>query len=490
MTPVVLAYLKDLFTETIYTGITATIRTLAPKPEEPDDRCKTACFDEGIFSRAMPGFGQNVPAKRKYYGPRTVFGCFERAFPTMCSLLVHLTGLQLESETRLSPWNESALYEACKERYKNYLCNNINRPRSRQVADRAIRHAVVQEVLEEHNIDIRGERISITAWADDLAWEDDLGGSRAAYSPSTATPAPSDLFAVTDWQTSTSVPPTTQDQTQRSVTSEIGHRPPPSLSEHSDALPSTPAADGEQAIRPTHANLADAGNESLNTERELLEVIIRTRPSPEAENVVLDASSMTLERLLEPVDLQEPPRPMGAPATPVPGIERAPPLTRTTLRPIRRPTEVDDRLEAITDRINTVEYLKKCLDEPKDAVKHRVTLLSNWPVDMLALYGSSIITSIIMMPMDMLLHRLVASTFLASETAAGRSPLEETSFTGAIWPVSLRLFPNISLRSGMILTGNLFATFAMQGLVSTIMWNVNARMMMYVGQRYYGWGKF
>lgn len=479
LTPVAFAYAADLLSESIRTGFLAMIRTLVPKPDEPDDPSIMACAEEGIFVMSLPGLGQKVHARRRYYGPRTALGCLERAFPTTYSILHRFFGLPLESKTRLFPGNHKVLFAACEERYNHYLHSNINRPPSRRVADSAIRHATIQEVLEENNIDFRAETISISDWAEDLT------GS-IMLSPSTATPAPSDLFAATEWHPEPQgfanrwegLQPVEASNPERQPSLPT---PPWSSPRHSPTIPTIGVDHVDDSARSDQQRIGGVQDDLDDGTTAVYE-------TPDA--FLVDSSPMTLDRLLEPVDLQELPRPVEPPSTPLLGIARAPPLTRTTLRPIRRPTEVDDGLEAITDRVNTADYLKRCLEEPKDPVQHRVTLLSNWPVDMLASYGSSLLTSILMLPLDLMLNRLLVKSFLAREIDTGGLSTVTLPFLRDLWPLNTMAFPGVGVRGGLRLAGSVFATFAVQALLSSVVWDVRTRMMMYVGKRYYGWGKF
>ena len=466
--PLVIAYLADIVSEPIQTALAASIRTLVAKPDEPDLLSLDAYYS--VPTTSVPGIGMQVSAKRRFYGPKTILGCVELTFPAIHRVLWQYLGFQSEIQFRLTPYNEDDLAAASLQRYNAHVSSNMNRPPSRRVADNAIRHAAVQEILNEAGLNARDERINISEWARAMT---------IVLSPSnsTATPDPEDLFgpAANVGAFEIGTPEDYEPVLWDGLPTDPPSSPPPSSP---PTMPITSTAPEEvQSLSHSAAN----GPQHLDGAM-----------SEAQDGSHIDAPVVPLQRLLEPTDLDtgQSLRELPLPGTPQPGIERAPPLSRTSLRPVRRPTEIDDGLDAISDRVNTMKYLKDMLDEPKDPVQHRVTAMSNWPVDVLALHGSTLLTSMLMLPVEILVTRMIARTYLTNRAGVGTHIVGERSLSRAIWPVSKSLFPGIGLSAGMTLTGNMLATFAMQGLVGSAIWSLSTGMAIYFGRHCYGWGRF
>ena len=468
LSPLVIAYLADIISESIQTALAASIRTLVAKPDEPDLLSLDAYYS--VPTTSVPGIGMQRIAKRRFYGPNTILGCFELTFPAIHRVLWQYLGLPSELQFRLTPYNEDDLAAASLQRYNAHVSSNMNRPPSRRVADNAIRHAAVQEIFTEAGVNAWDERINISDWARAMT---------IVLSPSnsTATPDPEDLFGpganagALEISTPEDYEPVSWDNLPTDL-----HSPPPTS--FSPIVPITSTAPEEVQNLP-HA--AANGIQRLDGEM-----------SDAQDETHIDAPVIPLQRLLEPTDLDtgQSPRPILPLGTPQPGIERAPPLSRASLRPVRRPTEIDDGLDAISDRVNTMKYLKDMLDEPKDPVQHRVTALSNWPVDVLALHGSTLLTSMLMLPVEILVTRMIARTYLTNRAGVGTHMVGEGSLARAIWPVSRTLFPGMGLSAGMALTGSTLATFAMQGLIGSVIWSLSTGVAIYIGRHCYGWGRF
>ena len=468
VSPLVIAYLADIVSEAIHTALAASIRTLVAKPDEPDLLSLDAYYS--VPTTSVPGIGMQVSAKRRFYGPKTILGCFELSFPAIHRVLWQYLGLPSEIQFRLTPYNEDDLAAASLQRYNAHISSNMNRPPSRRVADNAIRHAAVQEILTEAGVNARDERINISEWARAMT---------IVLSPSnsTATPDPEDLFGpgtntgAFEINTSETYEPVAWD----GLTTDLHSPPPISFSPFAPITSTAP----EEVQNLPHA----AANGTQHLDGEI---------SDAQDESHIEAPVVPLQRLLEPADLDtgQSLRPISPPGTPQPGIERAPPLSRASLRPVRRPTEIDDGLDAISDRVNTMKYLKDMLDEPKDPVQHRVTALSNWPVDVLALHGSTLLTSMLMLPVEILITRMIARTYLTNRAGVGTHIVGEGSLARAIWPVSKTLFPGIGLSAGLTLAGSTLAMFAMQGLVGSVIWSLSTRVAIYVGRHCYGWGRF
>lgn len=212
-------------------------------------------------------------------------------------------------------------------------------------------------------------------------------------------------------------------------------------------------------------------------------------------------SLVPIDTLLEPIDLPEAlPIAVGlsSPPTPVPGLSRAPSLSqapsrptsrpRTAPRPVRRPTELDDNISAIASSLrNTGQQVTQSTSHRNSRdegpiVYHRVTSLSTFPADALAYCGSTLATSIIMLPFDIYYTRQLASAFLATGTSA-----RITVTAADILP--LRLTTDVFSAATLSWCGRLALTFGLEALIKSIFWSVSTRMVLHFGKSTFMWGK-
>lgn len=195
--------------------------------------------------------------------------------------------------------------------------------------------------------------------------------------------------------------------------------------------------------------------------------------------------TIPLETLLQgrpPVTQQtlEPP-----PATPVPGILRAPSLPQVTPRPIRRPTDLGDDPRPTREELVRHRRLLRNGDDSQ----YRVTTLSNHPADTLALSLASLITPILMLPLEMMFLRSLTQSFLVSRLndsgSAGRDPA-----LADVWPLPPRMsLKDIGALSSPRFWGNWFLSLGIQGVISLITWTASTHFTLHLSHQF-GWGKF
>ena len=104
--------------------------------------------------------------------------------------------------------------------------------------------------------------------------------------------------------------------------------------------------------------------------------------------------------------------PNDPPSTPTPGIRRAQSLSTPTPRPIRRPTEIDTNdpdANPSTDTLPRQTPVPRTVKRRfRDPYEHRVTRLTTYAVDSLAWHSSTILTGLIVLPVDAVYFRAVA----------------------------------------------------------------------------------
>ncbi|OCT45923.1 hypothetical protein CLCR_00420 [Cladophialophora carrionii] len=176
------------------------------------------------------------------------------------------------------------------------------------------------------------------------------------------------------------------------------------------------------------------------------------------------------------------------PPTSVPGISRAPSLRGIAgMRPVRRPTVSDQHVPTFRDEVN------RRRQEPDEHSQqdtnfdtYRVTILSNYAAEAFAYHATSLVESIILLPLDIVFMRSLARNFLArhsNQQMANTAPL-----MGEIWPLGLRAqMQRLSVRQEFQFWGNYLITMSMQGLTNFAIWAAGARITLKLGEKF-GWG--
>jgi hypothetical protein len=176
------------------------------------------------------------------------------------------------------------------------------------------------------------------------------------------------------------------------------------------------------------------------------------------------------------------------PPSPIPGISRAPSLREIAgMRPARRPTVSDQHVPTFRDEVNRRRQepdVRSQQDTNFDT--YRVTILSNHAAEAFAYHATSLLESIILLPLDAIFTRSLARNFLA------RHPIQElartTPLMGEIWPLGLRAqMQNLMVPQELQFWGNFLVTMGMQGLMNFGIWAVGTRITLKLGERF-GWG--
>lgn len=173
---------------------------------------------------------------------------------------------------------------------------------------------------------------------------------------------------------------------------------------------------------------------------------------------------------------------LGQPLTPEPGIRRATSLshTQTTPRPIRRITETgDDNVEEFLAEVLAGARRLEAKKKKKDRRASRVTRVSVFAADSLAWHASTIITSLVMLPLNALYYRRLSRWFL--------------SMTEGL-PTTISIFPKeqmqlvespFSWSQGRLVLLCVGIECMMHGVV----WSAGCGVARYYGRKYQ-WGNF
>jgi len=316
---------------------------------------------------------------------------------------------------------------------------------------RALRMQAIRSAFGDYSLDPDHGRL-------DDEWVDDVASPYGNSNASTSTPDPQDLFSDEDLLILVSNEPL--------VNPEGGD----------DFEPIRAAADLVNAVEPAV------------TTNDAASVVAAGAIEPSSEPATLAFEpTVPLGTLLErrPLDIPQTPQPR--PATPVPGILRAPSLPQVTPRPVRRPTDLGDDSRLRPTREEYVRHRRLVSDG--DDSQYRVTTLSTHPAANLALGITSLITPILMLPLDMMFLRSLTRHFLISRLddigVAGRDPA-----LADIWPLSPRMTWNdIGTLSSPGFWGKWFLTLGIQGVISLITWTASAHFTLHLS-RQFGWGQF
>ncbi len=184
------------------------------------------------------------------------------------------------------------------------------------------------------------------------------------------------------------------------------------------------------------------------------------------------------------------------PSPPVPGITRAASLSHAPLRPLRRPTISDQQVPTFRQR----EAARRQAAGPRDSANtntnsksgtYRVTMLSNHAAEALAYHATSLLESIILLPLDVMFTRSLARNFLARHQHHPLVPQLTTpslSMSG-IWPLGLRAqMRELTAPQEMRFWGNFLVTIGVQGLINLGIWAAGVGFTLSLGESF-GWGK-
>ena len=457
--PFVLAYLLDQLRESLQSGIHAILRHSVPTPNEPDitsgsHRITEAQLwhrDEEYLRACVPGFGADVDAKSRYYGPKSFSECLRMAFPGLSKAMHMITGYPPPVRPHLTPDTEEALKQLCDLRYGALWRENRQFTEAQRLPDSIVRRRAVEEALARTGIDPILDSISIDDWSS--RWISDRFSEAT-----TATPDPRDLF------------PAARGIEDLLTSDPLFLEMPSSMNELAVEGDNTPADAISGTTRQPEASinsLEAISSPVLAGTQEALPAM----PLPPLPGSVSDAENPTLS------------------PTPTPGISRAHSLEHAPMRRVRRPTETridtnSDIFDFTSRPFESSSLLEDAVEEPDDPTHHRVTMLSNYPAEVFTLHASALLTSAIMLPFDMYYHRTLAGIFLGSPRITNPRGMLK-----GLLPTHPWLGNNAKWYKGEFLVfKNLNLTFGLQAVISSLVWQ-GAKLFTLFMSSNYGWGK-
>jgi hypothetical protein len=168
--------------------------------------------------------------------------------------------------------------------------------------------------------------------------------------------------------------------------------------------------------------------------------------------------------------------------SPIPGISRAASLAQVTPRPARRPTVTGSNLAP--GRRDEVSRRNR-QDPETQGDTYRATILSNYAAESFVYHTAVLLESVILLPLDVMISRLLATALLAPGAGTG-TITNALPFLGGVWsnnPRNLPHWPSLQI------WGNSLLTIGMQGMINFGLWTLGTHISLRLGSKF-GWGKF
>jgi hypothetical protein len=452
--PFVLAYFQEICGPHLFTCIYILLRRIILKPDRADQiSLQYSHHSDELLDEANASLISANKMKQQDHGPQTLAESLRVFFPAIFQLWDRILQtrraplpVDLTEDIEAELMNRSAYYYQELLRENRGLSPEQRRPRQ------MLRLQAIRSAFGDYSLDPEHDLL-------DSGWVDDVVGLYSNSNASTSTPDPQDLFSPEDL-----------------------------LEQPADEQP----VNAEARDATEHVQIAD---HHINPdEREVTTdnlASIAVVEATESSSIPIPSAfepTIPLETLLEerPADTQGSPELRAL--TPVPGISRAPSLPQVTPRPVRRPTDLGEDPRPIREELIRHQAPPRVLRNSDDS-QYRVTTLSNHPADTLALSLASLITSILMLPLEMMLLRSLTRNFLISRLndtgSAGRDPS-----LADIWPLSPRMgLKDLGVLRSVGFWGNWFLSLGIQGVFSLITWTASTHITLRLGRRF-GWGKF
>lgn len=162
--------------------------------------------------------------------------------------------------------------------------------------------------------------------------------------------------------------------------------------------------------------------------------------------------------------------------------EGLPPLERTPDQPSHHITPIPPNRPNEEAMRRNHEIRQRLARRPPPQV-HRVTALSNHPSDAMASHVSSLLATAILLPLEALYLRSLATSFLASARPGAIGLRADIRGVGAwfggeggIWGMGEY-------------AGTMLLLLGLQGVVSSVVWSFGTGTAIWLGRRAFGWGK-
>ncbi|KAI1612293.1 hypothetical protein EDD36DRAFT_440744 [Exophiala viscosa] len=475
-TPFVLAYIRDQMGQYLFMPIYTLVVDHVVRPVRPD-RLSLQGANVHSTNEITKHRHLDTRLELRQYEPSTWVETFGAFFPAMSWLWQKMLQTQGASfAIELTPKIKEDLYLRSCHYYQDLVRRDRELPSSPRREPEELRGMAIRAAFTDFNLDPDRAMGYITEMEDDMG----ISGSDA----STSTPEPEEALLsmfMEDSRHEDIVRDRLADERQPDIEARHPQSSPDMTTEESQ-----PRVD-DQGETFTEIRRADSGHDTPSTGHMTqpavpLETLLEPVSSSTEENTWGRPSTPIPGRLESAYALSIPSSPSDIP---IPGISRAASLATTPLRPVRRPTDINEDDRPWRDDLFYHPRPEKRVRH-EDRGTYRVTLLSNFPADTLAHGVASVVTSTLLLPIDILFLRSLVENFLR-QPPLGVHTTHTSILLGEPWP--LGFFFQTEHGSRWLQTlGNWSITLAMQSLVKILMWRASTQCVLYLGRRF-GWGK-
>lgn len=482
--------------EEVFWRLYVLLRQVIPHPRNPSKlSIQAAETDEYDESESIIGIGRSLGTytDRRYYGPQSLWPALQVAFPWLRILnknRIDRDKIKQETLTRCSMMEDDHDHRDSQSR-RNMARRTEN----------------VLNNLESLGIDVEEDFfVDVDQWSreiDDVRERRAWNAARRLHTESTNHEDPD------------------QQPSHAGEHSDIQHRRPPTPPIIENPQNMVENADGSITVEfdipdhirrqwneevgtghvevlsfptsPEHEGTTTVENPALQSTTNLLQIIQEidalagqttftgdiTEPAIEqAQGSAGNAAPSEDDHLSTPTTTSE----LGRPLTPEPGIRRATSLshTQTTPRPIRRITETgDDDVEEYLAEVLAGARRLEIKKKTKDRRESRITRVSVFASDSLAWHASTMLTSLVLLPVNAVYYRKLTRWFLGMTEGL---------------PTTLSIFPREEMQlvesgfgwgQGRMVLLSVGIECLMHGLV----WSIGCGVTRYYGRKYH-WGQF
>lgn len=474
------------------------LRQVLPRPRNPSRvSIQAAENDEFDESETITGIGRALGryTDRRFYGPQSFWSAFEITFPWVglfAKRRIDRDSIKQETLTRCAMMEDGREFHDMQRR-------SVHTQRAENIVSNLESLGIDVEEdfyvdIDQWSRDIDGidtERIFEDAIQLDLSHTDTqdreggqiTGTLNLEYSPNQSRTSNQQTFT-------RAVRPTTSN-VDGGISIEIQFTRDDTEEQNPDSrlapiqvlsFPTSP----QNEISTTTQPAAQSGVDLLSFTIEVENIMRNTTSDGRPAEAAHEAEGSTNDEARNRNDQHTPPGTAiewEQPLTPEPGIRRATSLshTQTTPRPIRRITEtgndnsVDNYLAQVLAGARRLEVKKKSRDDRES----RVTRLSVFASDSLAWHASTMVTSLLLLPLNAVYYRRLAKTFLSLTEGLG-----STMSIFEREELQLVEFPYNWNQGRMILL-----SLGIECLIHGAIWQIGCGVARYYGPRFH-WGEF
>ncbi|KIW83087.1 hypothetical protein Z517_02330 [Fonsecaea pedrosoi CBS 271.37] len=486
--PFVLAFIRDLLGNYLFKKVYVLVRQMVAKPDRPDrislQSARNLNLETASIELEEAIFGESGGSS-----PRSMRDTIQAIIPASLWFWVRIIQTQrVPLAVELSPNIERELLGRSAMHYRALY--RQNRELDLRRAPRTLRVMAIRSAFHDFNLDPDHSMIDIFELADDVSF-------RASSPASTSTPDPQDGPLLTELETGLGTAHEAQDNAEREIELGEGQFGDDQIVENANDEDLLDWSDPHQETGDSPYPLPSSDSPAVDTEGLQPAVPLETLLEPGLPDTTNSGERQTASPVPATPDAGSPIPPIPSsgsplqrtpsPISPVPGISRAASLPHTTPRPVRRPTVIEQDAPTMGDEMLQRRQSQSRDPGNTDESLYRVTILSNHPAEAFAHYTTSIIESIVLLPLDILFLRSLARGFL-SHQSADQQRATTSSLLGDVWPPTSGMrVRDLSMMQRWQFWGNWALTIGMQGLVNFVIWGIGARITMRLGERF-GWG--